>query len=338
MNIENVLIDVPVHAESLQKLQTTEDVHVDVIEAVEATRYIDKELIADKHILFCDYPPENFGDMKQIELIQLASSGYTQLFDLELHDRNIKVCNAAGVNDMPIAEWSVAMMVNLARNMRVMMKNQDSRIWDRDAKFQGEISGSILGIWGYGGIGRQTARLAKNMGMRIYALDAQDIGPRREYYTVEGSGDAEGVLPDRVFSPGTETEFLADLDFLLLSMPLTKATTGLVGEEHLRALPEKAFVLNPARGPLIQEKALVKAIEEKWIAGAALDTHYYYPMPPKHPLWGFENVILTPHISGAPLSPFFTERLWDMFLQNIKRYLSNMALLNQLTNAQLSGN
>jgi phosphoglycerate dehydrogenase-like enzyme len=88
---------------------------------------------------------------------------------------------------------------------------------------------------------------------------------------------------------------------------------------------------------LIQEEALVKALREKWIAGAALDAHYYYPMPPDHPLWKFENVIMTPHISGSGETTHYLPRTWDIFAQNLPRYRKGEPLLNELTPAQLRG-
>jgi phosphoglycerate dehydrogenase-like enzyme len=88
---------------------------------------------------------------------------------------------------------------------------------------------------------------------------------------------------------------------------------------------------------LIQEKALIRALEEKWIAGAALDTHFYYPMPPDHPLWRMPNVIMTPHISGSSRSPFFLPRVWDLFNQNVRRFLQGQPLLNELSSQQLAG-
>ena len=96
-------------------------------------------------------------------------------------------------------------------------------------------------------------------------------------------------------------------------------------------------MLNPARGPIIREAALLQALREQWIAGAALDTHYVYPLPPEHPLWSFPNVILTPHISGSSLSPHFQERLWDIFRSNIGRFQLGEPLLNALTTGQLNG-
>jgi phosphoglycerate dehydrogenase-like enzyme len=229
------------------------------------------------------------------------------------------------------------MMVNLARDFRQMNRNQEAAVWDRSAIFQREIRGLTVGLWGYGGIGRETARLARQMGLRVHVQARSGVGPRGDIYTVPGTGDPEGILPDRVFRAGEELEFLKGLDFLILALPLTPATDGLIGERELRALPPHAFVLNPARGPIIKEAALLRALREKWIAGAALDTHYHYPMPPDHPLWKFPNVIFTPHISGSSLSPNFKTRLWEIFSINVERFARGEALLNALTPAQLAG-
>jgi phosphoglycerate dehydrogenase-like enzyme len=104
-----------------------------------------------------------------------------------------------------------------------------------------------------------------------------------------------------------------------------------VGEEELRALRRSAFLLNPARGPIIQEKALLRALSENWIAGAALDTHFAYPLPAEHPLWRFPNVILTPHVAGADKSRDFPARIADLVAQNVARYVEGRPLLNELT-------
>ena len=302
----------------------------------ETVRALPSGLIADAEVLFCSLPPGNQAEMKRLRWVQLASTGYSQLFGLALPARGVTATNCRGCFDVPIAEWNMAMMVNLARNFRLMIRNQEAAHWDRSAMFQREIRGLTVGLWGYGGIGRETARLAKAMGLKVHVF-ARGVGPRDEVYTVPGTGDPEGVLPDRVFRKGEETEFLSGLDFLILAMPLTKQTEGLVGEREFQALPRHAFLLNPARGAIVCEEALLRALREGWIAGAAIDTHYRYPMPPEHPLWPFPNVIFSPHISGSSLSPHFTRRLWDIFAQNLARLDEGRPLLNVITPAQLAG-
>lgn len=303
----------------------------------DAKQTMDSELMQGTDILFCEVPPANFDNFDSLKLIQLTSHGYSQIYSLPILERGIRVCNGLGNFDIPIAEWTIAMMINLCRDIRGMIRNQDAGIWDRADRFQREIRGSIVGCFGYGGIARETARLSKACGLKVYALDAQLIGPRKNNYVVPGTGDPEGILPDKTFKPEQIMEFLHDLDFLVISVPLTKRTEGIIDEEHLKALPRHACLLNPARGALIKEQALIKALREKWIAAAALDTHYYYPMPADHPLWHLPNVIMTPHISGSGACQNFVKRIYDIFTQNLQRYNNNQPLLNELTEAQISG-
>ncbi len=334
--MKNVLIDMTMYAPVFEELKKIEGVNVSVVEPYDDVRYISPDIIRDIHFLFCTCPPKNIDDMKSLEVIQIASAGYTQLFGLNLSQKGIRACNAAGVNDIPIAQWNIAMMVNLMRNMRQMIRNQEAGIWDRPAQFQQDLRGKTVGIWGYGGIGRETARLAKTIGLKVYVLDVK-VGARPTMYCVDGTGDTDGVLPDKVFGVNQQKEFLADLDFLVLSMPLTNKTKGIIGKEQLEMLPPRAYILNPARGPLIQEQALIDILRQGSIAGAALDTHYYYPMPADHPLWRFPNVIMTPHISGSTASPNFLPLLWDITFQNVKRYFKGQPLLNELSPSQLAG-
>lgn len=333
-----ILIDVPVEAATLARLRAAGRHHFEVIDPpAEAARPLPAELLADADVLFCTIPPTNHADLRAWKWVQLASTGYTQLFGLDLPARGVAATNCRGCFDVPIAEWNVAMLVNLARDFRRMIRNQEAAVWDRSAVFQREIRGLTLGLWGYGGIGRETARLAKQLGLRVQVLARRGVDAREDVYTVPGTGDPAGVLPDRVFRAGEELEFLGGLDFLIVAMPLTKHTQGLIGERELQALPRHAYLLNPARGPIVQEQALLRALREGWIAGAAIDTHYHYPMPPEHPLWRFPNVIFSPHISGSSLSPHFKVRLWDIFAQNLARLERGEPLLNVITPAQLAG-
>lgn len=334
----NILIDIPVYAPLLKTLQNIPGINVNIIEKPEEkSRLLPAELIEDCDILLCTFPPQNHEQMKQLKMVQISSAGYKQLIGQKLEERNIKACNALGVFDVPIGEWNMAMMINLTRDMRSIIRNQEQQVWDRDARFQKEIRGSVVGIWGYGGIGRETARLAKALNMTVHVLSRSGVKPRENNYCVDGTGDPEGTLPDRVFLMHEIEGFLNGLDFLILAIPQTGSTEGIVGEDELRMLRSHAFLLNPARGPLINEEALIHALNEGWIAGAALDTHYYYPMPPDHPLWKMPNVIFTPHISGSSASPHFLERVWDIFVQNVQRFQNGEALLNELTASELKG-
>jgi phosphoglycerate dehydrogenase-like enzyme len=333
-----IVIDFPVIENASAALRQFPDCEVDLIDPPEErAREMNPDRIRDATACFCTLPPSNHRVMEKLRWIQIASAGYTQLFGLDLPARGVRATNARGCFDVPIAEWNIAMMIDLTRNLRQMIRNQEAAVWDRSAVFQRELRGATVGLWGYGGIGRETARLARSMGLTVHVFSRNGVGPVQNVYAVPGTGDPEGVLPHRVFRPGEELAFLGGLDFLVLALPLSKANEGLIGEHELRALPRHAFLLNPARGPIIQQDALLRALRENWIAGAALDTHYQYPMPPDHPLWAFPNVTFTPHISGSSLSPNFKTRLWDIFLSNLERFTSGGPLLNELSVSQLNG-
>lgn len=332
-----ILVDVPVEPALLAQLETDPSLDIEVIPFSDAERELPVEQIQDVEVLFCTLPPANCGKMPKLRWIQIASSGYSQLFPHDLPARRIRATNARGCFDVPIAEWNMAMMVSLVRDMPQMMRNQRTRLWDRSANFQREVRGMTLGLWGYGGLARETARLARQFGMRVHVLTRKGVKPAHDVYRVPGTGDPEGIFPDRVFVAGSEAEFLSSLDFLVLAMPLTPQTEGIVGDKELRCLRRSAYILNPARGPLIQELPLIEALREGLIAGAAIDTHYEYPLPPEHPLWGFPNVILTPHVAGSSLNPMFTRRIWEIFVANLQRYTAGEALLNELSQQQLEG-
>jgi phosphoglycerate dehydrogenase-like enzyme len=332
--MKHILIDVAIAPSAVQRLQALPDVAVQLVPAHTKICEWPPELLRECFALLCRHAPANLDDLTSLAFMQISSVGYEHLRDLNLGSRPFPVCNARGVYDTAIAEWNLAMMINLARDVRGMIRRQEQGVWERTERFHQEIRGRVVGFWGYGGIGRETARLAKAFGLTVHALTRSGVGPRHDHYTPPGTGDPEGVLPDRVFTTGQERDFLAGLDFLILALPRTKKTDGMVGVEELRALPCSAFVLNPARGPIIQEQALLTALREGWIAGAALDTHYAYPLPSEHPLWQFPNVILTPHISGSDHSRDFPARMGDLFAQNVERFLAGRPWLNRITGAE----
>jgi phosphoglycerate dehydrogenase-like enzyme len=324
----SILLDVPLESASYDRLQKLQGVTVHALPPHPSGEEMTPRLLHGVQVLLCKRPPANFEDLARLELMQLTTVGYEHLRHLHLDERPIRVCNARGVFDTAIGEWNIAMMIALARDLRRMIRQQEEGVFRKEDRFEQEIRGRVVGLWGYGGIGRETARLARAFGMTVHVLTRSGVGPRRDTYCLPGTGDPDGVLPHRVFRVGRELDFLSSLDFLVLALPQTQRTVGLVGARELNALPQTAFVLNPARGPIIQEQALLTALREGWIAGAALDTHYAYPLPAEHPLWSFPNVILTPHISGADHSRLFPPRMGDLFVQNVERYLADRPLLN----------
>lgn len=327
----SILCQLPLQPAALSRLEALAGQPVRQVPFHERAWELDAELLRGPEMMLCKWPPRNVHEMPDLKWLQIGTVGYEHLKSFDFANSRLRVCNARGLYDMGIGEWNVAMMVNLVRDLRGMLRNQERTIWDRSDRFHQEIRGRVVGLWGYGGIGRETARLAKVLGMTIYVMTRSGVKPRRDAYTFPGTGDPDGVLPDRVFTRGQEREFLAELDFLILALPHTKSSDGLIGEAELQALPRTAYLLNPARGPIVQEQALLRALREGWIAGAALDTHFAYPLPAEHPLWAMPNVILTPHVSGSDRTRDHPDRVAELFANNVERFLAGRPLLNEVT-------
>lgn len=326
-----ILVEIDLPSTALQRLAALPGVTVETIAHHDGWWELPADRLPGPEVLLCKRPPRNLDALPHLRLIQISTAGYEHLRDFGFADRPVRVCNARGIFDTGIGEWAVAMMVALVRDLRQLIIHQDHAVWDRGARFQQEVRGRTLGVWGYGGIGREAARLAKALGMTVWVMTRDGVRPRHDTYAEPGSGDPDGTLPDRVFTLQDWREFVGRLDFLLLALPHTKASDGLIGANVMAALPRTAYILNPARGPIIQEAALLDALRTHRIAGAALDTHFAYPLPADHPLWRFPNVILTPHISGGDGSTQFPARMGELFAQNVERYLAGKPLLNELT-------
>jgi phosphoglycerate dehydrogenase-like enzyme len=191
-----------------------------------------------------------------------------------------------------------------------------------------EVRGQTMGIVGYGSIGREVGRLARAFGMRVLATKRRAEERRGTGYELPALGDPEGTVPDQIFPPSRLREMLAQSDFVVLAVPLAPETEGLIGEGELRAMKPNAYLVNIARGPIVNEAALIRALQEGWIAGAGLDVFAQEPLPPDSPLWGMENVILSPHVAGFTIH--YDERAADLFAENLRRYLAGEPLLNRV--------
>ena len=300
--------------------------------------HIDPKVLSDVDVFIGNHPPSNFDDFKNLRWVQIVSAGYAHITHLPLVQRGIRVTNALGVFDSPIAEWNIMTMLMWERRMVEQLENQRNCVWDRAARFQSSLFGRTVGFVGYGGIARESARLAKAMNLNVYAITRDDGAKSRDLvYRVENTGDSEGKCVDRLFKMADMTEFLRDLDYLIITVPHTPQTEGMIGEQQLRALKSSAVLINPARAPIVNEEALIRCLEESWIRGASVDVHYAYPLPSSHPLWQMPNVILTPHVAGSDSNSHYLDRIYDIFTQNLHRYLGNVPLLNSLTEAQLLG-
>jgi phosphoglycerate dehydrogenase-like enzyme len=248
----------------------------------------------------------------RLKWIQLTSAGADRLLNSGFVEQGITVTTVSGLHATPIGEFIIGAMLQWAKGAPRTLRAQIKHEWTRFAPT--ELYGKTVGIVGIGHIGAEAARLAKAFGCRV-------IATKRSATTVETADYADEIMPSSELP-----RLLAESDYVVLCVPLTNDTRGLIGEKELRTMKPSAFLVNIARGPVIVESALISALREGVIAGAALDVFEREPLPADSPLWDMENVILTPHVSGG--TEIYNKRASEIFADNLRRYLSRQPLRN----------
>jgi phosphoglycerate dehydrogenase-like enzyme len=261
--------------------------------------------------------PEQFGAARKLRWIQSPSAGVHQFLFPELVNSEVILTNGRDVHGPVVAEQVIAMILALAKQIPAAVRFQQKHVWAQEAIWRDrggprEIEGATLGLVGLGSIGRNVATRAAALGMRVIAVREH---PEKE----KPAGVGE------VFPTSRLLDLLGRSDYVVLSAPVTPETTGMIGRKQLAAMKRRACLVNVGRGQLIDEPALVDALRDHKISGAALDVFDQEPLPPESPLWDFEDLLITPHTAGM------AEKLWErqyaLFSENIRRYLSGQPLL-----------
>lgn len=255
---------------------------------------------------------ESLRRAKRLKWIQTSSAGIERILFPELVESDIILTNARGMHAVTVAEHVMAFALAFARNLHVYLRNQTSRLWDRTPGLPG-LSGKTMGILGLGGIGREVAKKAKVFNMRVVALKRDAI-------------ETPPTWVDELFYRDGIWRLLELSDYVAITLPLTKETEGLIGEEELGCMKKSAVLINVARGAIVDEAALVFALENGIIRGAALDVFSTEPLPPESKLYSLPNVILTPHVAGT--FDGYMETATDLFCENLRRFLDGRPLLN----------
>lgn len=268
---------------------------------------------------------------RSLKWIQLLSAGADHVLGGPLKGSQIPVTTSSGIHATPIGEYTIASMLAYAHRIHLAIRAQVRREWMRSGAFMGsvdEIRGRTLGIIGYGSIGRETARLAAAFGMKVLALKRNQADRADPGWTPAGLGDPEGKIPARFFGPDEREAILRESDYISVTLPLTDHTRKFVGEREFAAMKPGAYLVNIGRGEVIDERAMAAALTAGKIGGAGLDVFEHEPLEAGSPLWDLENVILTPHISGANRG--YMDKACELFAENLKRFAANRALLNQV--------
>ncbi|HEV2182775.1 MAG TPA: D-2-hydroxyacid dehydrogenase [Candidatus Acidoferrales bacterium] len=262
---------------------------------------------------------DQFAQAKKLKWIHSTAAGVGQLMYPELRRSSIVLTNAGGVHAVPMAEHLLGTIIALARRFPDAMRYQAQSRWAQqelwDAKPRPfELDGRVLLIVGFGATGRELARRIQPLGMRIWGM------------TRSGRGDAQ--LAERILPAGELANALPQADFVVLAAPETPETRQMIGAKEFALMKREAYLINVARGTLVDQAALAEALRARTIAGAAIDVAEEEPLPPESPLWKLDNIFITPHVSAV------TERMWtrqmDLLMENLERWFDGRELINQV--------
>ena len=266
-------------------------------------------------------PAELLTEGTALRWVHSAAAGVRGSLTAAMRESDVVFTNSAGVHGPPVAETVIGYLLHFARGLDIAVGNQHRGRWDKTAFDAAtapvrELSESTVGVVGVGGIGREVARRAGALGARV-------VGTRKRPEPVEGvelfaGEDGLGRL-------------LAESHYVVLTVPETDETTGLMDAAALDRMREDAVLVNVSRGGLVDDQALVAALEAGRLRGAALDAFSTEPLPPDHPFWTAPRLLITPHTSA------YTDRFWDreseLLLENLRRYQAGAPLRNVVDKA-----
>jgi phosphoglycerate dehydrogenase-like enzyme len=274
--------------------------------------------------------PDPWGLGGCLRWAQLCSAGVDLEQDNPLwHDPNVVVTTASGIHGPAMSQWALAMILHHALRLGQMLRFKETRRWEMrfDQELNGDVViGRVLGLVGYGSIGRECARLGRGLGMRVLAT--RRSSPDQQYQSnrfVPAAVGQRAAFDDQVALVSLD-RLMEESDYVVITAPLTAETHGLIGARQLASLRPTAFLINISRGAIVDEAALIDALRTGRLAGAALDAFGTEPLPADSPLFDLPNVVLSPHVSGNFRD--YWDLVVEVFCTNLSRYLAGEPLLN----------
>jgi phosphoglycerate dehydrogenase-like enzyme len=288
------------------------------VQVVQRNSYegVEEDLQETEIIFTISLRAEQFAIARKLRWIHSASAAVHQFLFPELVNSEVVLTNSREVHGPVVAEHVMALIFALAKKIPQAAVLQTKSVWGQemiadDTPRLRELAGATLGLIGVGSIGGRVAQMASAVGMRVIAV--------REH--VE-KGKPEGV--EQVFARSALDEMLRQSDFVVLGAPLLTETRALMNADRLAAMKPDAYLINVGRGPLVDETALIEALRNRRIGGAALDVFEREPLPAESPLWNVEKLLITPHTAG--LTDKLWQRQYDLFSDNLRRYLAGQPL------------
>jgi phosphoglycerate dehydrogenase-like enzyme len=255
-----------------------------------------------------------------LQWVHTRAAGLDSLLFRELIESPVPLTNGTGVFSPSLAEFVLAAILYFAKDFRRMIRNQYAGVWEAFDVLP--VSGSTVGIIGYGDIGRAVAKKTRAMGMRVLAIKRHSPSLFK----------LDDPLVDQIYGPDRRIEMLSRCDYVVVSAPLTSETRNMIGKPEFAAMKTTAVIINVGRGPIIDEAAMINALFERRIKGAALDVFDQEPLPDRHPFYKLENVLLSPHC--ADHTPDWLDQAMQFFLKQFERFRKGEPLVN-LVNKKL---
>lgn len=271
------------------------------------------------------------GQMPKLRCVQLDTSGVDHVRPTAIWDSPVAIATLGGIAPVPMAEYALMAILELAHQMPRVVEIRQARRWPTNAERLGpftprQLPGSTVGIVGYGRIGREISRLAEAFGMTSLGLKRTPAAARADTFDTGRRGSSTD--PTEILGVDRLPELLARSDILVVVVPLTEATRGMIGARELDLLPPGALVVNIARGGIVDEAALLERLRDGRLAGVALDVFDEEPLPPESPWWSEPGALMTPHLAG--LAPQYHAQTLDLVVDNLTRVGEGRPVLNEV--------
>lgn len=276
--------------------------------------------------------PTDRAKTPSLRWLQVLSAGVEHLVgdarDAGNWPPEIDLTNARGAYATSIAQYTIGAILRVAERVDLRREQQLLGRWPdgaEDALLGEPVRGRTLVIVGYGGIGREIARLAAALGMRVLAVKANPTVRADDGFRASGTGDPDGSIPERIVGIDALPDVAREADYVSITLPITTRSRGVISRAVLAALPGHAWLVNTGRGPVVDETALAEILAARRIGGAVLDVFGEEPLPPSSPFWRLPNVVITPHVSGAS-----SRELSLLVAENLRRFVDGQVLLNRV--------
>ena len=287
------------------------EIQFDVAESIDQ----EKRSIVDTDIYYGSISNEVFLETRKLKWIHLPGTGVDKIIKSipSLGDSDVVLTNCRGPHAGPMANHVMGMILSISHRLNEQWDDQKEHFWDTNKYIDSfeDLSGKSMGILAFGDIGKAVAKRAHAFGMKIYAVDLQSMEKIPEVIDVWGLDQLDKMI--------------SMVDWFVVTAPFTKDTKNLIDKKKIGLLKKTSNLVVISRGGIVNEDALINALESESIAGAAIDTFYEEPLPKDSPFWDLKNCLISPHVSASAKGMIEARR--NIFLENLKRYINKESFL-----------